>query len=184
MKREFLQNFKVGDQPLPKEVIDEIMRENRADIEAVKEKFSDYDAVKQQLEEANRTIGEFREMDIDGVRRAAEEWKQKAEEARRDAEEKIAQMQFSAALEQAIRDAKGKNVKAISALLDTETLKASKNQQADIKNALEALKKEDGYLFEAETPPPYAVGTGTQSFSGKYSPEVAAIRQAAGLKNE
>ena len=97
MKREFLQNFKVGDQPLPKEAIDEIMRENGADIEAVKEKFSDYDAVKQQLEEANRTIGEFREMDIDGVRRAAEEWKQKAEEARRDAEEKIARMQFSAA---------------------------------------------------------------------------------------
>lgn len=36
MKREFLQNFKVGDQPLPKDVIDAIMEENGWDIEAAK----------------------------------------------------------------------------------------------------------------------------------------------------
>lgn len=36
MKREFLQNFKVGDQPLRKEIIDEIMAENGRDIEAAK----------------------------------------------------------------------------------------------------------------------------------------------------
>ena len=184
MKREFLQNFKVGDQPLPKEVIDEIMRENGEDIETVKRKYADYDTLKAQLEAANQAIGEFKNMDIEGVKRAAEEWKERAEQAEREAAQKIADLQFSGMLENAIRDAKGKNAKAISALLDTETLKASKNQEADIKTALEALKKEDGYLFEAETPPLYAAGTGTQSFSGKYSPEVAAIRQAAGLKNE
>lgn len=33
MKREFLQNLKVGDQALPKEVIDAIMAENGRDIE-------------------------------------------------------------------------------------------------------------------------------------------------------
>lgn len=32
MKREFLQNFKVGEEPLPKEVIDAIMEENGRDI--------------------------------------------------------------------------------------------------------------------------------------------------------
>ena len=36
MKREFLQNFKVGDQPLSKEIIDAIMAENGRDIEAAK----------------------------------------------------------------------------------------------------------------------------------------------------
>ena len=34
MKREFLQNFKIGDQPLTKEIIDAIMEENGRDIEA------------------------------------------------------------------------------------------------------------------------------------------------------
>lgn len=38
MKREFLQNFKVGDQSLPKEIIDAILDENGKDIESVKGK--------------------------------------------------------------------------------------------------------------------------------------------------
>ena len=37
MKREFLQNLKVGDLPLSKEVIDAIMEENGKDIESMKQ---------------------------------------------------------------------------------------------------------------------------------------------------
>ena len=52
MKREFLQNFKIDDQALPKEVIDAIMEENSRDIESVKKTFADYDTIKEQLGEA------------------------------------------------------------------------------------------------------------------------------------
>lgn len=34
-----------------------------------------------------------------------------------------------------------------------DTLKASKNQEADIKTSLEGLQKESGYLFDTGTPP-------------------------------
>ena len=68
MKREFLQNFKVGDQPLPKEVIDAIMAENGRDIEAAKKPFADYDALKSQLEKAQKTIKGFKDQNVDGVR--------------------------------------------------------------------------------------------------------------------
>lgn len=71
MKREFLQNFKVGDQSLPKEIIDAILDENGKDIESVKGKYADYDAIKKQLDEANRTIDGFKDMDIDAVRKEA-----------------------------------------------------------------------------------------------------------------
>ena len=47
MKREFLQGLKVGENPLPKEVIDAIMAENGRDIEGVKARYADYDALKQ-----------------------------------------------------------------------------------------------------------------------------------------
>lgn len=52
MKREFLQNLKVGDQALPKEVIDAIMAENGRDIEDAKKPFADYETIKTQLGEA------------------------------------------------------------------------------------------------------------------------------------
>lgn len=167
MKREFLQNIKVGDAALPKEIIDLIMEENGKDIEAVKSKYADYDSVKEQLTEANKQIEGFKGMDIDGVRKAAEEWKQKAEQAEKDAAQKIADMQFEGAIKDAITAAKGKNVTAIAALLDRDTLRQSKNQAEDIKKALEGLKKDNDYLFDGEqTPPPYAPGAGSQNMGG------------------
>jgi len=186
MKREFLQNLKIGDAPLSKEIIDTIMEENGKDIEAAKKPFADYDTLKNQLTDANKTIEGFKALDVDGIKKAADDWKAKAEQAERDAATKIADMEFNGLLSSAITGAKGKNAKAVMALLDMDTLKASKNQEADIKTALEALKKDSDYLFESDqTPPPYAAGTGTTPPSGgKYPTEVAAIRAAAGLKND
>lgn len=184
MKREFLQNFKVGDQPLPKEVIDAIMEENGRDIENAKKPFADYETIKSQLAEANKTIEDFKGMDIEGVKKAAEDWKAKAEQAEKDAAARIADMEFDGILKDAITAAKGKNAKAIAALLDVPTLKASKNQAEDIKAALEAVQKENAYLFgETQTPPPYAPGTGSQNMGGGDA-LTAAIRAAAGLKGD
>lgn len=84
MKREFLQNLKVNDQSLPKEVIDAIMAENGRDIEAAKRPFADYDTLKSQLEEAQKTINGFESQDIEGVLRSAREWEDKYNRAIKD----------------------------------------------------------------------------------------------------
>lgn len=172
MKREFLKNFKVGDQELPKEVIDAILDENSRDIGEDKKPFADYDGLKARLEEANKTIEGFKGMDIDAIRKEADGWKAKAKQAEKDAAAKVAEMEFSSKLTAAINGAKGRSAKAVMSLLDLDTLKASKNQEADIKAALEGLKKDSGYLFEdAQTPPPYAGGTGTHKILGKVTKE-------------
>lgn len=166
MKREFLQNFKVGDQPLPKEIIDAIMAENGRDIEAAKKPFEDYDTVKKQLEEAQKTIQGFKDQgaDIETVRKSAQEWEEKYNKAVADHKAEMAERDFQQMLETAITGAKGKSTKAILGEMGSDkikSLKESKNQEADIKAALEALKKDSGYLFDTEgTPPPYAPGTG------------------------
>ena len=179
MKREFLQNLKMGDQALSKEIIDAIMEENGRDIETAKKPFVDYETVKEQLAKANKTIEGFKALDIDGVKKAAEEWKAKAEQAEKDAAARIADMEFDGDLKDAIAATKGRNAKAIRALLDVDALKASKNRADDIKAALEVLKKDSGYLFESEeTPPPYAGGTGTQKLIAGSD---AALRAAMGL---
>lgn len=172
MKREFLKNFKVGDTELPKEVIDAILDENGRDIEGAKAPVAaltaERDDLKTQLTEAGKTIEGFKGMDIEAIRKEAEDYKAKAEQAEKNAAAQIAEMEFNGRLSAAITGAKGKNAKAVMALLDMDSLKASKNQEADIKAALEGLQKESGYLFEStETPPPFAPGAGKDPILSK-----------------
>ncbi len=190
MKRDFLQNFKVGDQALPKEIVDAIMAENGRDIEEAKKPFADYETLKSQLSDAQKTIQGFQAQgqDMESVRKSAKDWEDKYNRAIADHQKQMADMAFNSALKDAITAAKGRSSGAIIGALGAEkvaALKESKNQTTDIQAALEDLKKDSGYLFESEpTPPPYAAGTGTRSFAGKYDAETAAIRAAAGLKNE
>lgn len=177
MKREFLQNF----EGLTKEAIDAIMAENGRDIEREKNRYTDYESIKEQLAAANKAIEDFKGMDIDGVKKAAEEWKAKAEQAEKDAAARIADMEFDADLKEAITALKGRNAKAIRALLDVDALKASKNRAEDIKTALDTLKKDNDYLFETEqTPPPYAPGAGSQNM-GQTDPFIASLKAAMGV---
>lgn len=181
MKREFLQNLKVGDQPLSKEVIDAIMAENGRDIEAAKKPYADYDHIKTQLDEAQKTIKGLQEQDIEGVRKSAKDWEEKYNQAVKDHEAKLADMAFDRKLEDAITGAKGKNAKAIKALLDVDALKGSKNQDADIKAAMDALQKDSGYLFgDVGNPPTYSPGAGTGAYQGGSGSD-ATLRAAMGL---
>ena len=81
---------------------------------------------------------------------------------------KVAGMEFDSLIEKAITGAKGKNQKAIMALLDIDALKSSQNRDADITAAIDAVKKENDYLFETEgTPGRYATGTGRSGADNK-----------------
>ena len=181
MKTEFLQNFEIGGQSMPKEVIDAILAENGRDIETAKKAFADYDTIKGQLAKAQETIKGFEGQDIEGVRKAAKDWEDKYNQAIADHKKAMDDRDFSDRLNEAIGKAKGRSAKAIQALLDVEKLKGSKDQATDINAALEALKKESGYLFESDqTPPPYAGGTGSSGVGGMYDSN-SALRAAMGL---
>ena len=151
MKREFLQEFRVGEQSLPKEVIDAIMAENGRDIQKVKASFADYEDMKEELSRL-RQDQTFEE--------SAKAWEEKYRLAVEDHKNQLTQMTFDRILGESILKARGRNAKAITALLDVDTLKQSENQQQAIEEALEALKHDSRYLFEGDVPPPYARGTG------------------------
>lgn len=166
MKTEFLQNFKIGDQALSKEIIDAILAENGRDIEAAKKPYADYDAIKDRLETAEDGLKAFDGVDITKLQGEISKLKDDLVKKDTDWQEKLDGMAFDGRIKDAINAAKGRNAKAIAALLDVDTLRSSKNQEADIKSALEALKKDSAYLFEIDTPPGYASGTGTQQHQG------------------
>jgi len=163
MKREFLQNFKVGDQPLPKEIIDAILDENSRDIGEAKKPFADYESIKEQLQTAKDGLKAFEGVDVAQLQGEIAKLQGQLTDKDTEWQGKLDAMQFEAKVKDAITAAKGKNPKAIAALLDMDTLRASKNQDADLKAALEALQKaeDSGFLFGTEQDPPsYAGGTG------------------------
>ena len=185
MKTEFLQNFKVGDQPLTKEIIDAILAENGRDIEAAKKPFADYDHIKEQLKTAQDGLKAFEGVDVAKLQGEITTLQGKLTDKDKEWQEKIDGMTFDGEIKDIITAAKGKNVKAISALLDLDALRQSKNRTADAKAAVEAVKKDNAYLFDAEgTPPPYADGTGKDPVTGKYDAATAKIMRAAGLDPE
>ena len=155
MKREFLLEFRVGDEALPKEVIDAIMAENGRDIQKVKANFADYEDLKAEL---------VRRQQDQSFEEAAKAWEEKYNQALETHQQELAQMAFEKALGEGIVKARGRNAKAITALLDVAALKESENQADAIEAALETLKQDSRYLFEGEVPPLYARGTG--AFSG------------------
>lgn len=142
MKREFLQNLKVGEQPLPKEIIDAIMAENGKDIQAAKQ--------------------------------SGEGWEEKYNQALSDHAKELEQLRFDALLREAVSAANGRSLKAITALLDVEALKRSEDPQKAVSDAVDALKQESGYLFQTQTPPPYARGTGSRQGAASEQPATLA----------
>ena len=130
-------------------------------------------------------IDGFKAMEVASIHKEEKDWKKQCENAERNHTEQLANMEFASLLSGAVSEAKGKNAKAIRALLDVDSLKGSKNQAADMQAALAELKKENDYLFESDqVPPPYATGTGTNPIPNQFSPAETAIRAAAVLKAE
>lgn len=97
---------------------------------------------------AEDTLKGFEGKDFDAITRERDEWKRKHEEQEAAHKKEKEDREFNEVLSAAISEAKGKNAKAISALLDMEALRGSKNQEKDIKAALDSLRSESGYLFE------------------------------------
>ena len=154
----------------------------RTDFNELKETKKNVDA---QLAEANKTIEGLQatDKDLETVRKEAAEYKARAEQAEKDADARVAAVQFDAKLDSAIAAAHGRSGKAIRALLDLDTLRGSNDPDKDIPAALAALQKDSGYMFDTgETPPPYATGTGRTAMTADNSD--SAMRKAMGLPME
>lgn len=182
MHRDFLRNFTVNGQPLPKEVIDAIMDENGRDIAAAKANAGangGSDGKMFTQEEVNRIVSERLNKergktnnglkDDERAQLQGEIDRLTGELATKDAAHKqqLADLAFDHTLDAAIKEAKGRDAKAVRSMLDLDALKSSEDHGAAIKAALEDLQKGSGWLFDADPlPPRYAAGTGTAGYRG------------------
>lgn len=154
---------------LTDEQINTIMAENGKDIKREQDKYSkleiERDNYKSQLETAQTTLKEFEGIDVKDLQGKISTLSADLDKKDKEYQGKITEMEFNSVLENAITSVGAKNSKAVKALLDIEALKSSKNQEADIKAAIEACQKDNDYLFGATEPinnPIAATGKGIQ----------------------
>ena len=156
----------------------EVPEDKKKDFEkAVLENYktmTDYDNQTKKLDAANDTIKAndiamkdlqdkldgFKDVDVSGLNQRIKDLETEKTNIQKDYDAKIADRDFNDLVKESIAAVNGKNPKAITALLDVETLKASKNQKEDIATALKALtEKEDSKMLFGE-PEPNPVRTG------------------------
>lgn len=180
----------------------EVPEDKKKDFEkAVLENYktvTDYDNQAKKLDAANDTIKAndtamkdlqdkldgFKDVDVSGLNQMIKNLQTEKENIQKDYDAKIADRDFNDLVKESIAAVNGRNAKAITALLDVDTLKASKNQKEDIAAALKALAEaEDSKMLFGE-PDPKPAGTGNligQVRKSEPSADDAAMRAAMGL---
>lgn len=107
-----------------------------------------------QLNTATEAMKKFDGVDPEALKNQIAELNQKLTDKESEYQAQIADRDFQDMLKESIAAAKGKNAKAITALLDVDALKASKNQKEDIASALKTLAEaEDSKMLFGESQP-------------------------------
>ena len=114
--------------------------------------------------------------DIQLYKQASKDWEEKYNSAVADHAQQVKTLQLQSAIQTAVTKAGGRNLKAISALLDLESINEAEDLSAALDTALDTLKQENGYLFHEMTVP-YARGTGTAM------PDTAPVSLADALRH-
>lgn len=164
MKTEFLKGLNITDQ----ETIDAIMAENGRDINKAKGDTealtTQITALQDQLKERDNQLKELKDQvkDNESLTTKITELETANKTAATEYQNKITAIQKSHAIENGVRDAKAKNVKAVVALLDMEKISYADDKLIGFNEQIEALQKAEdtSFLFVTESQnPPIPAGT-------------------------
>lgn len=145
---------------------DKAVNENYKTVAEVEKIEAKRDLYKSQLDETQAALKNFDGINVEEMRGKISALEKTIADKESEHASKIADMEFNSDLQDAIRTSGAKNSKAVSALLDLDSLKASKNRGKDIADALEKIKAENDYLFEGEKQeslPSFLGGTGSST---------------------
>ena len=149
----------------------EVPEDKKKDFEkAVLENYktvSDYETQAEKLKTAEgkvetltESLEKFKDVNVDELNSTINTLKTDLANKDQELKDKLADRDFNDLLKDSISAAKGRNATAITACLDVDTLKASKNQKEDIAAALKALSEREDCKMLFGDPKPEYVGTG------------------------
>lgn len=154
MKREFLKDMKLTD-----EQIDAIMAENGKDVNSLKEQVNslttEKDGLQSQLTERDTQLKDLKGKVKDSDELTAEI--DKLQKANKEAKEKyeadLTAQQKSFLVDKTLTNAGARNAKAVSSLLDLDSVEVKDGQLIGLDDQLKALRESDGYLFKEDQQP-------------------------------
>ena len=144
----------------------------------------------EQLNSTKEALKKFDGVDAEELNRQISDLKSDLEAKEKEYQTQLADRDFQDLLKESISEAKGKNAKAITALLEVEDLKASKNQKEDIQKALKALAEaEDSKMLFGESEPEIIgkgdpIGTVNKSGNQDGDAQMRAVMGLPPLKSE
>lgn len=137
------------------------------------------------IDELKKQLEGFKDVDVTALNQRITDLEAEKATIKKEYDDKIADRDFNDILKESIASAKGKNAKAITALLDIDALKASKNQKEDIASALKNLAEaEDSKMLFGESEPTVIGGgnpIGAVTKSGSPSETTDQMRSIMGL---
>lgn len=161
MKREFLKGLDVSD-----ENIDKIMSENGKDIEKYKTlsdtQKTELDTTITQLVEANKQIDSYKSMDIETIKKNADEYKTKFEQSEQDKVAQIEALKYETALDKYIGTLKIKDDVHATNLKNQimeKKLQFEEDKLIGGDDIVKGYKEKYPTVFEEETPPPQFAGS-------------------------
>jgi dsDNA-specific endonuclease/ATPase MutS2 len=157
----------------------EALTASKAEIEAKK---ADLEA---QLAQNLEQLKKFQEMKPEELQKAITELQTKYERAQAEGKQALEKVKYDTAIENALRDAKARNLKAARAVLDEAELKLGEDGTiAGLKERVDKVAAENAFLFGSEVPPkiiPKVVAKTTNQPPTPEDPVVAQLRRGAGL---
>lgn len=111
------------------------------------------DQWKEKCETAEATLKGFEGKDFETIERERKDWENKYNDLIKKQEEEKDAEELNASISKAISEAKGKDEKSILAHLDMDKIKASKNRDKDIADAIKSLSEAEGTAFLFHTDP-------------------------------
>lgn len=121
--------------------INEAMKENYKAINDYNNQLEKIKTLEGDLKAAQDGLEQFKDVKPEELTKTIEELKKTIEDNDAKYKQSIAERDFDDMLTESIRASKGINTKAIKALLDMDSLRASKNQKEDIADAIKALSE-------------------------------------------
>ena len=155
-------------QGLTDEQISFVMSENGKDIEKFKTENetnkTELKSVKEQLKSANETIESYKNMNIEDIKKSADDYKAKFEQSENERKSEIEKLKLTHAIDNALTKAGAKNLNAVKATLDLSNVKLDGDKLLGFDDLLKNSKEQDGYLYDDVQ---QSQGTGSTGNFGK-----------------